>query len=91
LQTITKLTLQDFQNRGFAFPDKGYCASQGSNYYGYKLHAICSVSGVFFSIDLSPESLNDVSYLKDIQIQISNCTLIGDRGYLSAEFQLNLF
>ena len=75
----------------FACPDKGYCASQSTNYYGYKLHAICSVNGVFQSIDLSPASVHDVNYLKDIQTQINNCILIGDRGYLSAEFQLNLF
>jgi hypothetical protein len=75
----------------YAFPDKGYCASQSSNYYGYKLHAICSVNGVFQSIDLSPASVHDVNYLKDIKTQISDCTLIGDRGYLSAEIQLNLF
>ena len=71
--------------------NKGYCASQGSRYYGYKLHAICSVSGVFQSIDLSPTSVHDINYLKDIKDQISDCTLIGDRGYLSAEIQLNLF
>jgi hypothetical protein len=75
----------------YSFPDKGYCASQSSNYYGYKLHAVCSVSGVFQSIDLSPASVHDVNYLKDIKAQISDCTLIGDRGYLSAEIQLNLF
>jgi hypothetical protein len=75
----------------YAFPDKGYCASQSSNYYGYKLHAICSVNGVFQSIDLSPASVHDVNYLKDIKAQIRDCTLIGDRGYLSAEIQLNLF
>jgi len=28
-------------------PNKGYCASQNSKYYGYKLHAVCSVKGVF--------------------------------------------
>ena len=72
-------------------PNKGYCASQGSKYYGYKLHAICSVSSVFQSIDLSPASVHDINYLKDIKTQISDCTLIGDRGYLSAEIQLNLF
>jgi hypothetical protein len=72
-------------------PNKGYCASQGSRYYGYKLHAICSVSGVFQSIDLSPASVHDINYLKDIKHQISDCTLIGDRDYLSAEIQLNLF
>ena len=75
----------------YALPDKGYCAAQGSNYYGYKLHAVCSVNGVFQSIDLSPASVHDVNYLKDIKAQISDCTLIGDRGYLSAEIQLNLF
>ncbi|MFT5253880.1 MAG: hypothetical protein ACI87N_002933 [Flavobacteriales bacterium] len=43
-------------------PNKGYCASQSSRYYGYKLHAICSVSGVFQSIDLSPASVHDINY-----------------------------
>jgi Transposase DDE domain len=51
----------------YAFPDKGYCASQSSNYYGYKLHAVCSVNGVFQSVDLSPASVHDVNYLKDIK------------------------
>ena len=72
-------------------PNKGYCASQDSRYYGYKLHAICSVSGVFQSIDLSAAFVHDINYLKDIKHQISDCTLIGDRVYLSAEIQLNLF
>lgn len=75
----------------YSSPDKGYCASQGLNYYGYKLHAICSVNGIFQSIDLSPASVHDVNYLKDIKQQIRDCTLLGDRGYLSADIQLNLF
>lgn len=75
----------------YASPDKGYCASQNSIYYGYKLHAVCSVSGVFQSIDLSPASVHDIKYLKDVKQQIRDCTLLGDRGYLSSEVQLNLF
>jgi len=75
----------------YAYPDKGYCAAQQSNYYGYKLHAVCSVRGVFQSVDLSPASVHDINYIKDIKTQISDCTLIGDKGYLSAEVQLNLF
>ena len=71
--------------------NKRYCASQNSKYYGYKLHAICSVSGVFQSIDLSPASVHNINYLKDIKHKISDCTLIGDCGYLSTEIQLNLF
>lgn len=75
----------------YAYPDKGYCAAQQSNYYGYKLHAVCSVRGVFQSVDLSPASVHDINYIKDIKTQIRDCTLIGDKGYLSAEVQLNLF
>lgn len=75
----------------YSFPDKGYCASQSSRYYGYKLHAVCSVNGVFQSFDLSPASVHDIHYLKDIQTQIKDCTLIADKGYLSSEIQLNLF
>lgn len=75
----------------YGFPDKGFCAAQNSHYYGYKLHAICSISGVFQAVDLSPASVHDINYLKDIKSQISDCTLIGDRGYLSSKVQLNLF
>ena len=75
----------------YALPNKGYCASQSSSYYGYKLHAICSVKGVFQSFDLSPASIHDIHYLKDIKEQFANCELLADRGYLSSEIQLDLF
>lgn len=79
------------KDSSYSFPDKGYCASQNSSYYGYKLHAVCSVNGVFQSSDLSPASVHDIHYLKDIQSQIKDCTLLADKGYLSSEIQLNLF
>lgn len=75
----------------FSSPDKGYCASQAISYYGYKLHAVCSKSGVFHSLDISPASVHDVNYLKDIKSQMADCTLVGDRGYLSSQWQLDLF
>jgi len=74
-----------------SFPDKGFCASQNLYYYGYKLHGVCSVSGIFHSIDITPASVHDIHFLNDIQHQISDCVLLGDRGYLSASIQLNLF
>ena len=79
------------KEQSYSLPDKGFCASQQMHYYGYKLHAVCSVNGVFQSIDLSAASVHDIHYLKDIQSQIANCVLIGDKGYLSAQAQLNLF
>ncbi|MGB1247311.1 MAG: transposase, partial [Chitinophagales bacterium] len=36
-------------------------------------------------------SVHDIHFLKDIQHQLNDCTLLGDKGYLSAEYQLNLF
>ena len=79
------------KEQSFSLPNTGYCASQRMHYYGYKLHAICSVNGIFQSFDLSAASVHDIHYLKDMQSQISGCSLIGDKGYLSSEVQLNLF
>lgn len=72
-------------------PSFGYCAAQKSNYYGYKLHAVCDKNGVFHSFDLAPAHIHDVNYLKDIKHNFTNCTLIGDRGYISADYQADLF
>jgi len=75
----------------YSMPAKGYCASQKMYYYGYKLHAVCSLQGVFQAIDLTPANVHDIHYLDDIGLQLSDCTLLGDKGYLSSKVQLNLF
>jgi hypothetical protein len=73
-------------------PDKGYSAVSKAFYYGYKLHMVTSVRGVFSSMDMSKASVHDVYYLNDIKhSQLSNCRIIGDKGYLSKEHQLDLF
>ena len=72
-------------------PSFGHCASQKSKYFGYKLHAVCDKNGVFHSFDLAPAHIHDVNYLKDVKHNLNNCTLIGDRGYISADYQIDLF
>jgi hypothetical protein len=72
-------------------PNKGFCVSQNMTYYGYKIHAVCSLNGVFKSFDISKASVHDIHYLKDIKQQFSNCVILGDKGYLSADYQLDLF
>lgn len=74
-----------------AMPDKGFCASQQLYYYGYKLHAVCSISGVFTSIDFTPASVHDIHFLNDIKTQMKNSILLADKGYLSSKIQLDLF
>jgi hypothetical protein len=75
----------------FALPNYGYCASQKMHFYGYKLHLVCSAEGVVHNFDLSPASVHDLHFLKDVKLQLSHCTLIGDKGYVSADYQLDLF
>lgn len=72
-------------------PSFGYCASQGVYYYGYKLHAVGGLSGVIHSFDLTKASVHDILYLKGVKCITQNCTVIGDRGYISADVQLSLF
>jgi hypothetical protein len=75
----------------YCAPNIGYCASQQMSFYGYKLHAVCSVSGVFHSVDVSPASVHDIHFLKDVKYQLSDCVLLGDKGYLSSQVQVDLF
>ena len=72
-------------------PSWGYCASQNMYYYGYKLHALCGISGVIHSYDMTAANVHDLQYLKDVQWEYSDCTILGDKGYLSAPVQLDLF
>ncbi len=72
-------------------PSKGFCASQNNWFYGYKLHGVCSISGVFHSLDITKAEVHDIHFLKNIKQQMSDCVLLGDRGYLSESIQLDLF
>ena len=82
-----KICKDDFETA----PSKGFCASQNSWFFGYKLHGVCSVSGVFHSLDITKAEVHDVHFLKNIKQQMSDCVLLGDRGYVSESIQLDLF
>lgn len=60
------------------------------SFYGYELHTVCSFEGVFYSIDLTKASVQDIHYLKNIKQQVFDCVLIGGKGYLSSKIQLVL-
>lgn len=62
-------------------PAFGYCASQKTRYFGYKLHAVCDKNGIFHSFDFTPANVHDINYLQDIRENFRNCLLIGNRGY----------
>jgi hypothetical protein len=72
-------------------PNEGFCASQQSRYYGYKLHAVCTIQGVFRSFDLSKASVHDIHYLNDVKNNFEDVVILGDKGYLSKSIQMDLF
>jgi len=83
----SKICKEDF----ITAPEKGFCASQNMWFYGYKLHGTCSVSGVFHSLEITKANIHDIAYLPEVKQQLSDCVLLGDKGYISATWQLDLF
>lgn len=79
------------QEHALSSPDFGYCAAQSFQYFGFKLHAVCTSSGLIKMFDISKASVHDIHYLNDISSQLNNCVLVGDKGYLSKQWQTDLF
>jgi hypothetical protein len=73
------------------FPAFGYCSSKKTHYFGYKIHLVCDENAVIHSFDFTPANIHDVNYLKDVKYNLKNCELIGDKGYISSDYQLDLF
>jgi hypothetical protein len=73
-------------------PTTTYHASHKIYYFGFKLQLIITKKGVPHTAALTTASLHDSQYLSCFEdIQISDCELIADMGYLSEPHQLNLF
>jgi len=72
-------------------PAFGWISSTRRHYFGYKLHALCDSNGIIHSFDFTPANVHDINYLKDVKHNISDCILLGDKGYLSTEYQADLF
>lgn len=84
----SKVCKQNFETA----PDKGYSAVNKTYFYGYKLHLLTSVNGIFHSMDLTKASVHDIHYLRQVKYSgLKDCTLLADKGYLSATHQLDLF
>ena len=60
-------------------------------YFGYKIHAVCTQQGIFKTFDISKASVHDIHYLEDVKNQLNHCILIGDKAYLSRQYQRDLF
>ena len=83
-----KVCRHDFETA----PDKGYSTVYKQYYIGYKLHLTIGMNGVYQGMELTKASVHDVHYLNEIKYSgLKSCVLLGDKGYLSTEWQLDLF
>ena len=80
-----------FKENEDSAPSYGDCAAQQQLYWGCKFHCVCTAAGVIGRYDLSPGHHHGIKYLQDIQDEVSNCVLVGDKGYRSNPLRLTLF
>ena len=69
----------------------GYCASRNTCYFGYKLHALCGLTGIIHSCDLSKASVAEPKCMKDVKLTYHDCSIYGEKGYIGVDIQLDLF
>ena len=73
-------------------PKTGYSAIDKQYFTGYKLHLLESENGVIHSFAISSANVHDVRLLNNLaEGFIKNCTLLGDKGYITKQGQLQLF
>ncbi|MGH9955032.1 MAG: IS982 family transposase [Nitrososphaeraceae archaeon] len=73
-------------------PAIGYAPIDRQYYFGFKLHMLSAESGVISNFLLTPANVHDISALKDLAGEsIQNCSLFGDKGYISRTGQIELF
>lgn len=62
LYTLQKFSFIDEYSISITLLAK-HIVSLNTNYYSYILNAVCSASGIFKSLDISPASVYDANYL----------------------------
>ncbi len=69
--------------RGKAFC--GYCAAKKEAFFGWRLHLVCTATGVPVAFDLVPGGLHDLTPVHELTHGLPNgATVYGDKGYNAA-------
>lgn len=74
-------------------PKKGFSAVDRRYFIGYKLHLISNEQGVYKDMQITPANVHDINYLKSLEEDgtLAGSKLVGDRGYISKQLQVDLF
>lgn len=66
--------------------DYGKCPSKKETYFGYKVHVLITLEGFITAFEVTPASTDDREGLRDLMINHSALTVLGDKGYVGEEF-----
>ena len=69
----------------------GYCASRNLNYFGYKLVAITTFTGIPVVYDLVPAHTDEREAAEAVVYALRGCHLIGDKGFLGQAWQAKIY
>jgi hypothetical protein len=63
----------------------GYCAAKREQFFGWRLHLICTATGVPVAFDLLPGGLHDLTPVHELTYGLpAAATVYGDKGYNGA-------
>ena len=74
----------------YAYPKQRFCASQNLHFMDINNMQFVQFLVFFQSLIFLP-SVHDIHYFARYKLQMSDCVLLGDKGYLSQTIQLDLF
>lgn len=68
----------------------GVCPSKKEVYFGYKVHAMITLSGFITKFEITPASIDDRQALLDMLDGESNIVILADKGYVGVKLSENL-
>ncbi len=76
--------------RGKAFC--GYCSAKKEKFFGWRLHLICTSTGIPVSFDVLPASEQDLTPIHELTVDLpEGATIFADKGYISEQDSTSIF
>jgi hypothetical protein len=69
----------------------GRCASRNLSYFGYKLVALSTLSGIPVAYELVPANLDERLAAEAVIDYLASCDIFSDKGFLGHEWQTSIF
>jgi hypothetical protein len=68
----------------------GKVSSKQQTIYGYKLHLLITLNGLILDFELAPANAPDLAVGEELLAQHTDLTVLGDKGYVSADVAAKL-